>query len=881
MKKILATACGLFISVVLCLTAACSGTEVNGRIEKVDADASIETVNIDLTERARYTNPITDEQMPNRADSPELTGLENMSLSGDPYFLRYDGKFYVYVSTDEWISEYRCWETTDFMTYKFMGVGKLLDAEGNANNPDFQCAYAPEVHYWNGDFYMYFSPHATKHYVFKSVNGTPWGDYQMVNDTFGQSGVTIDGTVFIDDDESMYFVYPSRSVDREAKVAVMPMSDMEHTPSGSDYTLITDCGITGGWEEGPFMIKRDGIYYLINTGEDVGKPSYRINYAYNTSALSEDDGIGEVASPDEWKTEEDPVLVLETDGDYIGSGHGCLTIGPDLDSWYLPYHVSRATNTRRTMAFNRVEFSGGHMTLMGDFGTEMQIPAAPDFYVDGNGNSYTEERTQEKEGLYKSSDGKQILSSKNTGDMFTAEYNFKGIEPDGTFKCLFGGGYVTINGKNIELYKGNEKIATGTLKNDFDWDDAVHSVTVVYKEGRISVRFDSLTKIDVQASGFGNGAIGYEGMTESTYIGATVFSNQAFGSSDNDEAKIVNGSFFAANYYVAKEGESASVISSGSKTYMVEKVQGADDFNIYSEAEALRLAEGDRAVYKIDVPETGLYAIESLFSNDSDGSIIKIQIDDKTPTCYELKKLDYSANSGEVNMTAFDYSKLEFQKRMIDEIELEKGLHTFTVKAVQGNYTAVEYNIIRTHTNSPQYSDDLSKMYNNNYYLDWTIKDGAHYANEGYRSLAEFGDRTLTDYTVKVEVKSETAIAQGKGRAGLIVRMSEPTIYLQASDGIRLDYGSAYGYFVYMDRLGVCLEKIGYNHRSVAYVDMTIDAAAYHEFEVSCIGNTISVSFDGEHLFSFTDPYVIGRGSIGLYSCDSDAYFKNLEVSPA
>ena len=84
----------------------------------------------------------------------------------------------------------------------------------------------------------------------------------------------------------------------------------------------------------------------------------------------------------------------------------------------------------------------------------------------------------------------------------------------------------------------------------------------------------------------------------------------------------------------------------------------------------------------------------------------------------------------------------------------------------------------------------------------------------------------------------------------------------------------------FADRYGVCLEKIGYNHRSVAYVDMAIDATAYHEFEVSCIGNTISVSFDGKHLFSFTDPYVISRGSIGLYSCESDAYYKNLEVLP-
>ena len=52
-------------------------------------------------------------------------------------------------------------------------------------------------------------------------------------------------------------------------------------------------------------------------------------------------------------------------------------------------------------------------------------------------------------------------------------------------------------------------------------------------------------------------------------------------------------------------------------------------------------------------------------------------------------------------MQTYDYSKLAFQKRVIDEIELEKGMHTFTVKAVDGDYTAVEYNIIRTHPNSP------------------------------------------------------------------------------------------------------------------------------------------------------------------------------------
>ena len=880
MKKVMKFLACVSLSFVT-LSSACSslpflGDEVNSKIEKIDYDSTVENVSVDLTSE-RFENPITDEQMPGRQNEQ----FEDGSLVGDPYYLRYNGKYYAYVSTESNEAIYRVWETVDLINYTFLGTFNLLDENGNADNKDLYCPWAPEVHYWNGDFYMYTSPNARGHKVLKSVNGTPWGDYQVVSNKFGYTqavdGKTwIDGSVFIDDNEDKWFVVPTRTgiTSGNPFVAVVPMEDM-YTLSESGHKLLTNCGITGNWTEGPFMVKRDGVYYLINTGEQVGEPAYRINYAYNDSGLFAKDGIGDVDNKNEWETEYDPNLLLKTEGDYFGCGHGCLTIGPDLDSWWLPHHVSRKVNGKRTLELARVEFSGVRASVLGKTVSQRQTPNAPDFYYDGTA-SYNEMRTEAGEGMYWNTDGTRILSSKKTGAEFTAEYNFKEVAIDGTFKCLFGGGYVTITDKKIQLYKGTEKIGEGEMKETFNWN-AYHRITVTYRDGRITVKVNDLTKIDLQVSGLGNDVIGYEGIGNAE-VGATVFSNYAFGSSDNAEMKTVEGSFFATNYYKAKEGESASEISENAIKQVTASAD-QNDYNQFNGASALKLSEGDRAVYKIDVVESGLYAISSIFATENDGSIIKIQIDSNVPSCYQLMKNDYSCNLECIDEYTYDYSQfnydeLLYQRRKIDEIYLEKGAHTFTVKALQGEYTAIEYSIEKVSEYSPQYNDKLSVKGGHDYYSNWSIKDGAHYATSGVRNLVCFGTSGLTDYSLSVKVKAYQAIFERIGKTGVVVRMTNPT------NMIRQDYGSGSGYFVYLDSSGVVVERFDYNHYIVAEKSMDLDPNTYHELEVSCEGNVLSVRLNGKKVITYVDPYSFVRGAMGLYSVDAEAYYKDLEVKP-
>ena len=44
-------------------------------------------------------------------------------------------------------------------------------------------------------------------------------------------------------------------------------------------------------------------------------------------------------------------------------------------------------------------------------------------------------------------------------------------------------------------------------------------------------------------------------------------------------------------------------------------------------------------------------------------------------------------------------------------------------------------------------------------------------------------------------------------------------------------------------------------------------------------GNVITVSRDGEELFSVTDAYAFTAGRLGLATVSASAYFKNLTVS--
>ena len=115
---------------------------------------------------------------------------------GDPYVMRYNGTYYLYVSTKDGEPGIKAWKSIDLVNWEYIGLV--------ATDPVTTSAYAPEVFYFNGDFYLYTSPAGQGHYILKSKS--PEGPFEVVT---GNLGLSIDGSVFITDDEKCISLYAS------------------------------------------------------------------------------------------------------------------------------------------------------------------------------------------------------------------------------------------------------------------------------------------------------------------------------------------------------------------------------------------------------------------------------------------------------------------------------------------------------------------------------------------------------------------------------------------------------------------------------------------------------------------------------------------------
>lgn len=804
---------------------------IAGCTEQVADNVGFTEVNIDLVERARYDNDFTEANIPNQWEDYGI---------GDPFIMRYNGEYYLYSSTKNFQYGYRVWKSLDLINYQYLGEFPLTGRDGTQTA--HHTAYAPEVYYWNGDFYMYTSPDGRGHYIYKSLTKQPWGEFRAVTENIGLS---IDGSVFIDDDEKMYFLHAS-----DGHIKAYEMNSMESVRTPSQKSLYAPLI---RWTEGPSILKYDGVYYLTYTGNHVKSKGYRVDYSYATDAPNSEN----------YKYPANNSLLLDSLSEHHGLGHSSFIMGPNLDSYYIAYHnLDSASGPIRSFNINRLTFSGNRMTVLGPTFKGAMVPMMPDFYVRSDGSSYAEGRD---DALLKY--GNRILSNKTTKDVFSVEYNFHSIEPNGQFKLLFsvtdnGYYYVTINGKEIGLYHQNTLIESGTLVHDFDFN-VVHSVRVSHKNGRIVVKFDNLTKIDtVLEEKLPGGKIGYEGL-QPVSIGTTVFSNDAFGTSDNKEAKIVAGDFFATTFL----DESKLTGKSGIKK-LEEDIN--DDRLIYSDTTSAYLAnKGDYLLYVIDVLESGLYGLEMVHNIENAGSKFSIQIDNNKPMIVEIPKLDFSKNFGDYE------SSLKFAKQLMAEFELEKGLHTFKIELVEGELETTYFNFFESSPYIPKYSHSLSDYVEQGaqYITLWKIdnEEKAHYSKAGVNNMMLFGSTGMTDYTVKVKIKVDVDAASNAS-SGIIVRTNNPSIYSGQIDE------SAEGYLITFNNMQLVMSRINYNSMIVAADARDITLGEYHELKVTCIGNTIKVYFDGEYVFEYTDPYPFSHGLVTLYSISTEAYYKDLEI---
>ena len=149
---------------------------------------------LDIEDREMYENKFLDDRIANQWPSYGI---------GDPFIYRFNGKYYLYCSTKDNYVGVKAWVSEDLMNWE------LVKAEGLEEG--FVCiddttvsAYAPEVIYRDGYFYMCQSSAGNGHYLYKSEK--PEGPFVRISDNIQES---IDGSFFIDDDEEMYFLRAS------------------------------------------------------------------------------------------------------------------------------------------------------------------------------------------------------------------------------------------------------------------------------------------------------------------------------------------------------------------------------------------------------------------------------------------------------------------------------------------------------------------------------------------------------------------------------------------------------------------------------------------------------------------------------------------------
>lgn len=235
----------------------------------------------------------------------------------DPCILVHQDTFYIYATTG---SEATVWYSSNFVDWQLT----KLNWPTAMGKPDI---WAPAVAKGpDGRFYFYPS---VDHDIYAGVADHPKGPFTNVlggdsvfikNRQWWEKMHSIDADCFIDDDGQAYLYWGSGFDFKDGICAVgklnKDMVSFQEAP-----TLITP----EGYFEGPHMMKRNGIYYLMYSDSLFYDSTYKVRYATSSSPMG----------PFE-EGRNSPILKSSPDGTISGPGHHyTLHIGGEH---YIVYH---------------------------------------------------------------------------------------------------------------------------------------------------------------------------------------------------------------------------------------------------------------------------------------------------------------------------------------------------------------------------------------------------------------------------------------------------------------------------------------------------------------------------------------------------------------
>lgn len=756
-------------------------------------------------EPARYKNAI---EINGQWGSSAATGEDGQYGIGDPFVMRYNGKYYLYPSTSDPCDGIKVFESDDLVNWTYKGFA-VAESEPTAHG-----AYAPETVYYNGWFYMCQSRAGQGHYIYRSdnpvsgftlVSKSETGDESDIN--YGNLGMGIDGSFHVTDDGKLYLMHTS-------------------VPAGLKYNEITDTAdirpATIGktqdlenanlhhWIEGPGIFRRGDYSYLTYTGNHVISKGYRVAYSYAPSS----------AEPFAFIQPKDNVTVIDTADEHYGLGHSSNVIGPDLDSVYTAYHSLVGRGPARRYNLDRYLMSGGLLTANGVTHRAVAVPSRP----------HAEARS-----------GAELTPAANgfmlgkTEDYFTVEYNFTPREGQ---KLYFGksesGGYsVRLTADGIALYNEADGKPIAQKKVSYP-KDRLNTVRVENGDGTGYVYLNGMRVIEYKAAAMS----GYAGYAQSGGVEYTAFSNDVFGSSDFEAFKNFPTKF-PATAYLKGENRGFSIrnakrVSGGIRVGEKQSIRKIESEDVF----AVCLGKNDWVKYGVDVPQNGTYSIAARVSTSSGGAKLKINIGNSELVCT-------------VPATATDSG--ETVKVSLGRIALAGGLQAMRVEALSGSAEFVSF---ETYENA---GDNAAVDF-----ADFTLFGNATAGetltvNGGTPSgVALWGNAGVCDFEAEITFNCTADVSSD---LGIMIRAEDYSYYAsQPKQSWR-------GYYLKIGKQVLSLNRYDYGEALLAAQRIENGlSAGTHTLTVRAQSNNFRISLDGKEYIKVSDDCAFMSGQIGVYA---------------
>lgn len=269
--------------------------------------------------------PLVADTMPGRAPhsaNPILPGY-----FADPSVVQEGGKIYIYATLDPWGDKtLGCWESPDFKNWTYRELNWPTKQDCTSPTSRGANVWAPSVMKGaDGKYHMVVS---VGNEVWVGVADHPLGPWRnalgekkpLIPYDYKPGFHMIDAEYFIDDDGQAYLYWGSGFGWKNGKCWMVKLKP-DLTTFDGEVTDVTPAN----YFEGPLMVKRHGLYFLMYSAGKTVEDNYRVHYAVSTSPFGPfKEGPGS------------PVLVTDKNSNVISPGHHTIVQREGKD--YILYH---------------------------------------------------------------------------------------------------------------------------------------------------------------------------------------------------------------------------------------------------------------------------------------------------------------------------------------------------------------------------------------------------------------------------------------------------------------------------------------------------------------------------------------------------------------